>query len=52
MYVFMITGLSLLMFVIHYVYTTVRRVSITSIASTVHAVQCYLQVTLIEHSPY
>ena len=50
MYVFMITGLSLLMFVIHYVYTTVRRVSITSIA--VHAVQCYLQVTLIEHSPY
>jgi len=31
MYVFMITGLSLLMFVIHYVYTTVRRVSIINV---------------------
>ena len=27
MYVFMVSGLALLMFIIHYVYTTVRRVS-------------------------
>ena len=27
MYVFMVSGISLLMFIVHYVYTTVRRVS-------------------------
>lgn len=36
MYVFMITGLSLLMFVIHYVYTTVRRVSNNITSSSVN----------------
>ena len=44
MYVFMITGLSLLMFVIHYVYTTVRRVSI------LHMSKESIITTLIEHT--
>ena len=44
MYVFMITGLSLLMFVIHYVYTTVRRVSLLRMS------QEFIKTILIEHT--
>ena len=43
MYVFMVSGISLLMFIIHYVYTTVRRVS----GSVVSAGDCLFIVLFL-----